>query len=180
MAAVFKQVAASPSMLSNLVQINNYEFIGASQVFRKNQSSTAGLYKYNTISNEWKLLFKYPPEFMPVRHQICYHKSHDTIYMLWGQEQKMIIFDLNNLRMEITVLQATDIGIYPILLMINEQCHIILGSQSKYHYKWYPESKQLDQVFRFSHLGPEELESGLYQHGIVHIQSQNRFDDELA
>ena len=61
------------------------------------------------------------------------------------------------------------IGCYPILLMINNECHIVLGGRSNYHYKW---NKHLENIEKISKI--EFGLSGLGEHGVAHIKTQNK------
>ncbi len=79
----------------------------------------------------------------------------------------MAVFDLNAMKMEI-IEGLTYVGSNPILLMINNECHVILGSNSKCHYKLNLNQKRLDLVYEFAHLS-----AGLHENGAVHIKSKN-------
>ena len=61
-----------------------------------------------------------------------------------------------------------NVGSNPMLLMINHECHIILGGSSRFHYKWNSELKLLEKVHKFGQV------LALEGHGVIHIKSQNR------
>ncbi len=159
--------------LSNLVMINDHEFVTASDsniyysVHKHVAHDKHGLYKYNTITNEWTLLIAYPQNCSISEHRICYDSTNNIVY-LYGGSNNFCAFNLNTMKMEI-IEGLTDVGSNPILLMINNKCHIILGSNSKCHYVYKPELKELDKIFTFDH-----LELGLCEHEVVHIQSKNK------
>ena len=173
-AAAFTEVLhnAPPVKLSNLVKINDYEFVGAAL------SKTAGLYKYNTLSNEWKCLIKYPANFKPKYHRICYDEVNKIIY-LHGDAQQMVIFRLHTLNVEI-IESGINTGSWPELSMINGECHVILGGDSTSDYKWNSKLKQFEKVFEFDfpydanayrEYSPHD---GVCGHRIIHIKSQNK------
>ena len=82
----------------------------------------------------------------------------------------MAIFKLKTLEVEI-IRSNVFVGYKPILLMIKDECHIIGGSHSRIHYKWNSKLKQLEKVFKFSHI---YLGEGIHLHATVHIKSQNK------
>ena len=166
MSSVFTSLSSPLTALSNLVKINNNEFIGASFKYTE-WDNNSGIFKYNVTLNEWELIFKYPSDFQSEDHQICYDKDHDTIY-LYGNEQQMVIINLTTSKIDIH--ETTQfVGEFPVLLMIDNECHMFLGGDSKDHYKWNSALKQLEKIYEFSH-----LIKGLSEHGIVHIQSENK------
>ena len=170
MSSAFTELA-SPSIsvsLSNLVKINDHEFVGASYKTQYGSKDELGLYRYNTLCNEWNVVLKYPEDLMVKAHSICYDKDNQIIY-LYGYPSQIVIINLQTLKIDHVKKDFPHIGISPILLMINDECHIILGSDSKYHYKWNSKLKKLDEVFEFSH-----VKDGLSYHGIVNITSRNK------
>ena len=171
MSSSFKKLSCLPKTsvrMSNLVKINEYEFVGATHKYSYSQNhDVLGLYKYNTILNEWNLIIKYPKEFHSMHHRICYDNQNNKIY-LCGYEKQMVIFDLNALKIDIHQI-IESIGYDPVLIMINNECHIILGGSSEYHYKWNSKLQKLEIIFEFT-----QFPDGLYEHGVIHIKSQNR------
>ena len=80
--------------ITNLVRINDYEFVGASL------DDLTGFYKYNTLSNKWTLIMEYPVGFESSYHQICYDERNRIIY-LYGLQKQLVIFRLNTFEIEI-------------------------------------------------------------------------------
>ena len=157
--------------ISNIVKINDYEFVCATNKYTTSAESDVehGLYKYNTLNNQWTLFFGYPPEFTSDNHnnhRICFDKTNNCIY-LYQNRDKMVLFDLNTLKMDTH--KTKSIGDYPAFLMVNDECHIILGHESKYHYKWNSTLNQVEVKFEF--LQPQ---TGIYRPAAVHIKSQNK------
>ena len=155
---------------SNIAKINKYEFVTATQ---NNQwmNDEYGLYKYDTRSDKWTLLLKYPEKFSFHSHHICYDDKNELVYMYGGQ-RKMIIFDLAEMKVMVHETQVY-VGWYPSLLMMKNECHIILGSNSKFHYKWNTKTHKLDIVFELN-----QFDKGLFGHGIV-AKPQNEMNELL-
>ena len=91
----------------------------------------------------------------------------------------MATFNLNTLKIEVNDMKQ-QIGRYPELLMIKDECHIILGFDTKFHYKWNAKLGELEKMFEFNvkdlvQLHRDDYEPhGWFGHGLVHIPSQNR------
>ena len=166
--AAFTELTAPSVRFSNLIKINDHEFVGASSKLVYGPTDDLGLYSYNTICNEWKLLLKYPDELLVKGHTICYDKDNQTIY-LYGYVSQMLIINLQTLKIDHVIKGLPYTGNNPVLLMINNECHIFLGNESKYHYKWNSKKKKFEEIFKFYH-----IDEGLHEHGIVDITSKNK------
>ena len=173
----------STRIVSNLVSINDSEFVCATFKQTPQEDDDLGLYKYNTISNEWKLILKYPAEFESAGHRICYDAESNAIYM-YGIKSQMININLTTMKINVYATDY-DVGYYPTLLMLNSKCHIILGRKSIYHYKWNSNLNKMEEVFKFSQFENNEAQDtyyfsiqsstpGLDAPGIIHIKSQNK------
>ena len=155
---------------SNIIKISDKEFICAAFKFRESDRNL-GLYKYNTISNEWTLISKYPSGDDDHRYyRICYDGTNNSIYLCGGRRQPMTNIDLNTMKIKAHEI-TQDIGLDPVVLMIQNECHVILGDESEHHYKWNAKSKALDDIFEFSE---ENFNEGLSDHGVIYIKSQNK------
>ena len=161
---VFTKVNEPPAFLSNLVRINDDEFMGVTNM---QYSLMPGLYKYNVIYDKWILLISNPSGCRTIDNGICYDEQNQLIYSL-GREPQMIIYNLATSKVEVIETNES-VGSEPELLMIGGECHIILGRDSVHHYKWNATTQKLEAIFTFTHLG-----YGLFQHGISHIKSQHR------
>ena len=148
--------------ISNFVKINDYEFVCATHKYTIS-GNEHGLYKYNTLSDQWTLFLKYPPEFISTNPRICFDNTNNCIYLFRNQDN-MVIFDLNTMKMNTH--KTKSIGGDPAILMVNDKCHIILP---KHHYKWNSTLKEVETEFEFVH-----PQMGSYQPEAIHIKSQNK------
>ena len=152
MSSVFTTLSPFPhsNQLSNLVKINETEFIAAEFV-NCNKDHRSGLHKYNTISNQWKLIFEYPGDFVSTNHRICYDEKNHIVYLC--SRDQLVAFDLNTMETQHIpfkrVVPYGVIGDDPAMLMINDDCHIILGGSNEAHYKWNSKSQKFTRIFEF-------------------------------
>ena len=167
MSSVYRQLAKAPSAnyIRDIVMINGYEFIA---ITAKGWGTAPkhGIYKYNSKTDEWTLIMLYPEDFKSTAHRFCYDSINNIIYLA-GLDKRLYIFNLDERQMNI-IENVPYLGCNPSLLMINNQCHIILGSRSQFHWKYNSETKKIDKISQFTHLS-----AGLHKHGIVHIKSKN-------
>ena len=131
------------------------------------KSIDLGLYKYNIISDQWILLLQYPKEFTSSDHSICCDQNDQVIYLYDTSGQRVTI-DLKKLTFEISKITPA-IGKDSQLLMINNECHSILGDDCDSHYKWNSKLQKLDKLFQFKH-----IMQGLSEHGVVYMKSKNK------
>ena len=168
MSSVYKCLPAPPiaNGFKNLVMINEYEFIAVTSKGWGNDDTHHGIYKYNTKTNTWILLMAYPSDCAAIAHKFCYDSINNIIYMA-GIDERLYIFNLDNKTMNI-IKKLDYLGCNPSLLMINGQCHIILGSRSKAHYTYNADLKKFEKIFEFT-----EFTAGLHENGIIYIKSKS-------
>ena len=168
--SIFTALSSFPhsNLLSNLVKINETEFIAAEFV-NGNKDHASGLHKYNTITDEWKLIFEYPWDFVSTNHRICYDKQRNIVYLCGGRQ--MVAFNLNHMGTKHIPIKKVFphgcIGDDPAMLMINDDCHIILGGGNDAHYKRNSKSRKFTKIFQFPKYSINRPE-------IIYIKSQNK------
>eukprot|EP01084_Bolivina_argentea_P062573 114447_1 len=77
----------------------NKNCIIISTYYNENQT-TPGIYRYNLISNESKLIHKYDYTFKPYRHGQFIDPSNNTLILYGGYNYAYKIFDLNSNQMK--------------------------------------------------------------------------------
>eukprot|EP01084_Bolivina_argentea_P124120 219949_1 len=133
--------------VSNLVQINDHEFITTSQIiFDKSLSNKDGIYKFNTDTNKWTLCVQYActSRFKPNQHSICYNKSTNMLYSISSNN----FCTINMKTGSCNRIAANTRGFCrPYLLMIKDEINIINGSS---HYIFHTNTQTLQQIYQFS------------------------------
>eukprot|EP01084_Bolivina_argentea_P285373 489352_1 len=151
----------------NMTWINDREFVTAGEHYGRNRKEENGIFMYNVISNEWKLLIKYPKDFITTTHSICYNKNTKMLY-LYGDESNMVNINIDTKEFKIVKENAKYTGERPVLVMINNQCHVIGGSDSKDHLVWNDNKCEFETMFTFPHWG-----KGNSGHAVVYAEKSN-------
>ena len=155
--------------LSNLVWINNVEIAVASSAvsgFNVNKAEI-GVWVYNTITNEWRLDVKFPNDFKTRDNDICYNPKTKILW-LYCKYNNMVNINMETKQFKIIKSDARNVGMWPKLLFIDDQLHVIGGSRNKCHLIWNQNEKKFDPpIFTF-----DEWKNGVYGHGAVFVKKK--------
>eukprot|EP01083_Nonionella_stella_P276104 937964_1 len=147
---------------TKMVMVNDCEFIVAGE--------EDGLYKYNVQFNDFNLVVQYP-DLLTVHDQgICFDSASQIVYLLCNEDE-FITIDLKT--KEIETHMGTDpsgnpIGCYPHLVMLDDECHIIGGSDNNRHLMWNKEKGEMEIIHTFSH-----LKGGISGQALIYIRSRH-------
>ena len=118
---------------SNLVAINKNEFALATEVVLGQQS--AGIYTYNTLNNEWKLIWSYPfdiPYMKHSAHNLAVDYDRNELYLYGTQEAPhsnqalIVILNLNSFKHKLVYIPRSYTAPAQVLSVImNDEYHII-------------------------------------------------------
>eukprot|EP01084_Bolivina_argentea_P080956 146618_1 len=148
---------------SNIVCISDNEFVIAPENDLE-YVNNYGVFIYSKKKNEWKLFVTYPIRFVSTKHSICYNNYTKILY-LYGDESKMVNINMETKEFKIVKSKAKYVGEHPQMLCIDNQCHVILGSDSKEYLIWNDSKCEFETVFEFPNLN-----KGLHGHGAVYAR----------
>eukprot|EP01083_Nonionella_stella_P132728 403543_1 len=180
-----------PNCNSNFVTLNPDEFVVAAKT-TNTHGYVSGIYKYSVTTNDWTLLFKYPPKLVNTfQSNICLNHLKNRLYLLYLN--KSIQFDLSTIHkkddlphscIQIHAVltnhtqKGCDIECYSCIqihavsnvcatgLVINNRLHTISADGSVCH-------RATDEHLRQRSLIETIIaDSGLYNHGCVYVSTQ--------
>ena len=158
---------------SNIVFISADEFVVAPYNYSKQKSD--GILKYNTTTNKWSTIIKYPKEFQTWNCSLSFDSTERKLYLI-GAQAIVFIIDLNT--KEITELQngQIEVGVNPSSLFVDGQLHIIGGSRNRKHlvrdiYNADDDEKSqaFTEIYEF-----EDWSKGNQNCGLVYVRSKNQ------
>eukprot|EP01084_Bolivina_argentea_P015522 29064_1 len=168
------RLTAFPHLLhSNLIMINDNEFIAASYTSQKQKDScqrSNGFYKYNVINDKWKQYFKYPNGRKLSLGWVSMDCKFNKLYVNNKQNQSVITFDLLKYG-EMAVHKQNkkiNIGGSTKSAIINGKYHVIRGNMNDKHLVWNAKDSTFDVVYKWA-----KEESKTAGHALVHIKSKN-------
>ena len=170
-----------PTQSCNLIWMNENEFISAGQGSTfydtsdsdeerendDNKNKRNGIFIYNIKSNEWRLLIQYPDSFKSDHHGMCYNSNTNTVY-LYGWQDNMIKINLTTKEFTIMNAKFVEHCMKPVLLCINNKCHVIGGSDNKNHFIWDEDNQKFETKFTFP-----GLNKGIHGHGAIYAPNRN-------
>ena len=157
-------LADPPQGICNLVWVNHHEIATATD--SNGDSKNAGIWIYNSISNEWRLHIKYPNDFKTKDQDICYDSITNTLW-LYGETPNMVKINMKTKEFVIIQHDRKYVGTWPKLLFIDNKLHVIGGSDNTDHLVWNEDKKQFETIFTFP-----EWSNGNYGHGVVYVKSK--------
>eukprot|EP01083_Nonionella_stella_P160928 526523_1 len=154
---------------SNVIQIDETNFAFATESYTGETNEHAiqhGLYSFNILSNEWKLVAKYANSGVAVIpttfHGICYDQFNHKVY-IQGYERKLIACDLKSRRWHVDLV-SRQIGSFSQLTVVDGEVHLVGGASNKYHLVWVADKWK--QMYRFN------WSSGNYGSALLYVKSR--------
>ena len=163
------ELTATPhKLISNVVKINNDEFIVALFSHGSAPFDIHGIHKYNMKTNKWSLLIKYPFSLHFIWGTICLNPKSNELLM---------VGDTNNVYM--VNLKTNKIDCYPqpipfkrpdssSMVFMTETFHVFGGAKSNLHYEW----SNLSHTLQTKHKFPWKM--GNVLHGLVDLKSKQK------
>ncbi len=143
------------------VFINRDEFVVAPFT-----NTASCLYKYNINTNKWAEYIKYPWNLESENHSLTYNRHLNELY-LYGKESSLIIINLDTEQFIVKKSLITT-GLLPSSIMVNNQYHIIGGTQNTSHYTYNATLNSFESIHTFN-----DWAKGNCNNGLIHIQSKD-------
>ena len=152
------------------IMINEHELIIVAP-YNKYHNPQWGIYKYNVNLNEWTQFIKYPTNldtFSLQYFRIAFNQETQKLY-LYGNESKMIIFDLdlidnNNPNQHTKIITNCNVkdSIYPCMLNIKDKIHLIGGYYNNKHLIWDDNDQSFEEIHNFEKYSEIGSSSAIY------------------
>eukprot|EP01084_Bolivina_argentea_P306202 529076_1 len=146
------------------LKFSNYEFLIAPEKTQRDNSK--GVYKYNTLTNEWSVCIEYNKDMESSYHTAAFDVSKHVLYSYDAQSQ-LIKINFQTKQIQISKHFSDMQYIYPSSVIINHQFHVILGQNNNKHLIWNDTKQQFKQIYVF-----EEFIQGYSNHGLIYISSK--------
>eukprot|EP01084_Bolivina_argentea_P201836 344952_1 len=151
---------------SNFIQLNENEFIVASKT--TTTKLKCGIYKYNTITDNWNLLFKYPTNFGSFTSHICMDNLKLKLYIINRNDYNKVII-IENITYKYKIIQSTASTLCASGIVINNELHVIIVDDSECGHMILNESEH--KLICMTRM--RQWRKKLYQHGLVYVQKRN-------
>eukprot|EP01084_Bolivina_argentea_P261733 442439_1 len=158
---------------SNILLLNNNEFIVSPRLNRRTQSThkDIGIYKYNFIDNKWSLYIAYPKIYKVnmENHHIAIDYDKQIIYINIGC-QHICKCHIQTKKYEWIEIKTKFISkpkelSWNLSAVINGEYHIFLGSDNNTHLKYNDKQQKYDIMHEFKEF---DIDKGLISYGMVY------------
>eukprot|EP01084_Bolivina_argentea_P145829 255504_1 len=130
-----------------------------------------GLYKYNMNNDKWKKVLQFqdnPLLSAFINHEYTLSMNHCTQKLYLFGKTSTVIIDMKTYKIELSKLNRKNIGGYSVGTIINNECHIIGGTNNSCHLKWCDKKQKYFKIHKF-----KGIKKGIAYGKLINIQKLN-------